>query len=194
MIGDGPALYDRPRAAVKSSTRLQDRSVLLESADIRSERYCWAHISSTFYRTLLEQQTVLCDRFVALPLQLSSYFKYILLYTAGTTDSLARPFYCANFTVGHIFQVYIYRVLLEQQTVLHTGFLAQPLLLGSYFKYTLPCTAGTTDSLAHRFSCATVTVGFIFQVHFTMHCWNNRQSCTAVFLRNRFLAQAPIRD
>jgi hypothetical protein len=97
MIGDGPTLYDRPRAAVTSSTRLQDRSVLLESADIRSD--------------------------------------YILF--------------------------------------------------GSYFKCSLPNTC-----LNNRHSCANVTVGLIFLVHFTVHCWNNRQSCTAYFLRNHFLAQA----
>jgi hypothetical protein len=79
-------------------------------------------------------------------------------------------------------------------TVRKCWYPVRPLLLGSYFKSILPCTAGTTDSLAQPFNCATVTVGLIFQVHFTVHCWNNKQSCTAVFLRNRFLAQALIRN
>jgi hypothetical protein len=96
MIGDGPALYYRPRAAVTSSTRLHDRSVLLESADIPSDYILFSSYFQYFCHALLEQQTVLRDRFLARPLLLGSYFQYF------------------------------YHALLEQQTVLRDRFIAQP--------------------------------------------------------------------
>jgi hypothetical protein len=98
MIGDGPALHDRPRAAVTSSTRLKDCSVLLERKCCCPVRLysVWLIFQVQFTKHLLKQQTILRDRLFARPLLLSSYFKYILPCTAGTTDSLAQPFSCAN--------------------------------------------------------------------------------------------------